>query len=117
MKPCKTSRGEVKSYSSFEELGKSWGLKPHTKQTKDKKKLENQRESFCKRHLCPACKEPMSYLEDSNIMCCQNENCEGLKYEMKNNETGEIKYRYEIPFHTLDSRGAEIAANIFAELN
>lgn len=105
-----------KSYSSFEELGKAWGLKPITKQTKDKKKLNNQREAFAKRHLCPACKQPMTYIDGSNIMSCLEEGCRGVKREFKNEETGEIIVRFEPAFHTLNDLGAEIATNIFAEV-
>ncbi|WP_346961273.1 hypothetical protein [Clostridium sp.] len=112
----KVSR-EEKSCSSFEELGKIWGLKPVIKQTKNKEKLEKQRESFSDRHLCRVCKTPMTYIKDSNIMCCQNPDCKGILREIKNVETGETYAKYEVPFHTLDNRGSEIATNIFAELN
>lgn len=105
-----------KSYSSFEELGKALGFKPVIKQTKDKKKLNSQREAFSKRHLCPACKEAMIHIENSNIMCCQSSKCNGIKREFRNEDTGDIYTKYEPTFHTLDELGAEIATNIFKEI-
>lgn len=110
-------KATLKSYSSFEELGRAWGLRPVVKQTKDKKKLSSQREAFGKRHLCPACKEPMTYVGGSNIMCCQQPDCNGVKREFRNDETGDVIVKYEPAFHTLDTLGAEIATNIFTEIN
>ena len=115
MKFYRMSKGETAHYSSFEELRTAWGLAPVIKQTKDKAKLEKQRENFLNRHLCPACKQPMSYL-GGNMMACQNENCKGIKHEAKN-DLGETRVWYTVPYELLDEKGSDVANNIFADFN
>lgn len=116
MKFYRKSKGETEHYSSFEELGKAWGCKPVIKQTKDKAKLEKQRENFLGRHLCSACKTPMTYI-GGNQLVCKNESCKGIKHESKNEQTGETKIWYTPSFDLLDEKGAEIAENIFTDFN
>lgn len=118
MKFYRMSKGETEHYSSFEELRAAWGLAPVIKQSKDKNKLEKQRESFLgKKRPCPACKQPMNYIGGTNIMVCQNENCKGEKHESKNEQTGETKIWYTVPRELLDEKGAEIAENLFTDFN
>lgn len=116
MKVQRLSKGVTEHYTSFEELGKAWGCKPVIKQTKDKTKLEKQRENFCKSHLCPACKKPMVYIEGMNMLVCKNESCKGIKHEFVDN-IGETKIYYTPSFNLLDEKSTEIATNIFMEVN
>lgn len=113
MREFRLSKDDNEHYSSFEEMAKAWKCKPKMMQTNDKEKLANQRESFCKRHLCKACKQPMVYI-GGNQMVCVNDNCKGIKCESKNEETGENKVWYVTSYDLLDERGSEIASNIFA---
>lgn len=116
MKSQRLPKGVTESYSSFEELAKAFGLKPIRKQTKDKEKLAAQRQTFCGKHLCSACKQPMTWMKDSNQMVCQNPQCKGIPHEQViNSETGETKVWYSPSYDLLDERGAEIAENIFTE--
>ena len=115
MNNYRLSKGVTERYTSFEEAAKAMGCKLVRKQTKDKNKLEKQREEFCKKNLCPNCKQPMSYSGVGNQMVCKNEKCRGIKHEQKNTETGEIKVWYSPAFEVLDNKSAEIAYNIFAD--
>ena len=114
MREFRMDRNTKEYYTSFEEMGAAWGCRQFKKQTKDKQKLEKQREAFVNKHLCPACKKPMNFLYGSNILACVNETCKGIKHEVKNEETGETKTWYTTAFDLLDERGSEIASNIFA---
>lgn len=114
MKDKRLSKGVTEHYTSFEELARAWNVKPVTKQTKDKAKLEKQRETFSNKHLCSACKSPMTYI-GGNQLVCQNEKCNGIKHETKNKD-GEVKVWYTPSFELLDNRSSEIAGNIFAEI-
>lgn len=113
-KELSSKRGTL---TSFEELRAQFGLKPLRFQTKDKKKLEQQRENFNKRHLCPACGKPLKLILGTNVMTCVNHECNGIKREYVNEETGEKTVTYYVPSHQLDEKGTEIANNIFAELD
>lgn len=113
MKVYRTSKGETEHYTSFEELGKAWGCKIKRKQTKDKNKLQKQREDFCGRHICNACKKPMEF-DGGNLMVCKNPDCNGIKNE-KILDSGEKKIWYTPSYDLLDDRSASIAENIFAE--
>lgn len=115
MRSYRMSKGETEHYSSFAELGKAWGCKPLIKQTKDKTKLGKQRENFSKGYLCPACKMPMQYI-GGNMMVCQNESCNGIKYERKT-DTGETKTWYTVPYEIMDEKSSEIAYNIFTDFS
>ena len=115
MKPKRLSKDVTEYYTSFEEMAKSWGVKPRRKQTKDKDKLVKQREIFCSKHICSNCKQPMTWI-GGNIMSCLNPSCNGIKHEQViNSETGEVKVWYSPSYDILDERGASIAENIFTE--
>lgn len=115
MKSKKNSKGR-KTLGSFEELRQEYGLKPVNRQTKDLKKLEKQRNNFSSHHICPICKQPMKYIEGTNIFCCINKNCEGfVKERLIDEETGETEKITSPSFHTLDRKSASIAQNIFKE--
>lgn len=102
-----------KTYSSFEEIRSEFGLKPIRTQTRDKEKLESQRNKFSSRHKCPACGSNLIYVEGTNVMVCKNPDCDGIKREKKGSTEEETKVWYENSYHTLDEKGAEIAYNIF----
>lgn len=97
------------SYHSFAEVAAAMGLKPVSKVTKDQNKLNAQREKFQARHLCPACKQPMQYVEGTSVMVCKNPDCKGIK--TKKQEEGEVIY--SPAFDLLDAVGTDIAGNIF----
>ena len=113
MKFYRKSKGETEHYSSFEELRDAWGLKPVIKQTKDKAKLEKQKEKFLNGHLCSACKKPLTYI-GGNLLTCTNENCNGQKHE-KILESGEKRIWYTTVYELLDDKGSEIAMNLFTD--
>lgn len=113
MKPKRLSKGVTEEYTSFEEMAKAWGCKPRRKQTSDKEKLEQQRQTFCSRHKCPVCKRPMVYI-GGNQMVCKNPECKGFKHEQVM-DTGENRLWYSPAFDLLDDKSAEIARNIFAD--
>ncbi len=115
MKEFRKSRGVTEHYTSLEELRKAYGLEPVIKQTKDKEKLQKQRENFCNFHKCPACGQPMSYLGGS-MMACKNEKCKGIKHERKDND-GNTIVTYSVSYDILDEKYAERAENIFYETN
>lgn len=112
MKRTKMSMDTDTRYTSFKDLRAAWGLKPLTKKrTKDAKKLESQRESFCKKHLCRACGNPMTYI-GGNQMVCSNPDCLGIKHEREGKD-GNIEVSYSPSYELLDDKGAVIAYNIF----
>ena len=112
MKRTKMSMDTTTHFTSFEELRAAWGLKPLTKKrTKDTKKLESQREAFCKKHLCKACGRPMTYI-GGNQMVCSNQDCMGIRFERKGKD-GNTEVHYSPSYELLDDKGAVIAYNIF----
>ena len=105
------SKGTTAHYTSLEELRAAWGKEPFVKRTKDENKLKTQREKFCGKHLCQACKAPMEYI-GGNVMACTNPNCKGIKNEHKDKE-GNMYITYSTSYDLLKPLGAEIASNIF----
>ena len=76
--------------------------------TKDEKKLEKQREKFCKSHTCQFCGETREWVPNTNIMVCKNPRCKG--YQVKSKE-GEIIA--SLPSYSeLSSYGEAIAETI-----
>lgn len=115
MKEFRKSKGVTERYTSLEEMAKAWGVKPFIKQTKDKEKLQKQRENFCNFYKCPSCGQPMTYMGES-IMTCTNEKCKGIKHERKDND-GNTIVTYSVSYELLDDKFAERAKNIFYETN
>lgn len=111
MKDFKKIKGNTSTFNSFEELGKAFGCKPIIKQTKDKEKLKQQRESFCKRNRCKVCGEPMAYIGEG-MMACVNAKCSGIETKDENFES-----MYSATYKYLDEKSTEIAENIFYETN
>lgn len=99
-----------KTFYSFDELAKEYGLPEYKRRTKDKQKLEAQREKFL--GTCPYCKEPLTYISGTNVLVCSNEECKGKKVTLKNKK-GEDYTIYKPFVKTLDDNGTTIAINIF----
>ena len=107
---------DVKILTSLEELRAAYNLPPLRRQTRDKKKLESQRQFFLSKHKCPACETEMVYVEDTNVMYCPNKDCGGFKRVFTDEETEETTVDRSMAFDILDEKGAKIANNIFAEM-
>jgi hypothetical protein len=116
MKKQKSSK-EVKTLTSLEELRAAWGLPELRRQTKDKVKLEGQRQRFLSHHKCPICEGDMKLIEDTNIFYCPNQECQGIKRTTVDEETEETTVERSIAYDILDDKGAKIANNIFAKLD
>lgn len=102
---------KAKTYYSFDEIGQDlFGLKPTKKVTKDKQKLQSQREKFL--GVCPYCKQPPVYIYGTNVVACQNEKCVGKKITYRD-ESGEEVQTFKPFIKTLSEKGTEIAMNIF----
>ena len=101
MKDFKKIKGDISTYSSFEELGKAFGCKPVVKQTKDKEKLKQQRENFCNRNRCKVCGQSMIYV-GYGMMACVNEKCSGIETKDENFESV-----YSAVYKYLDEKGIE----------
>ena len=97
-----------KTYYSFDEIGQElFGLKPYKKVTRDKQKLESQREKFL--GTCPYCKQPLKYVYGTNVLVCENEDCRGKKTTV--NEEDIYRPYYKI----LSDKGCVIGTTIFEE--
>jgi hypothetical protein len=106
----KKSGGKI--YYSFDEIGQEvFGLKPYTRVTRDKQKLESQREKFL--GTCPHCKQPLKYIYGTNILACENEKCRGRKITIVE-EDGE-NYIYKPYYKILSDKGSVIGTTIFEE--
>ena len=65
-----SSKSGGKVYYSFDEIGQElFGLKPQRRVTKDKQKLESQKEKFL--GTCPFCKQPLKYVYGTNVLAIQ----------------------------------------------
>lgn len=96
-------------YSSFSELASSMGLQRPS--TKNKKKIEYQKEKFNKKHKCKACGEPLTFI-GGNIVTCTNPKCKGIK-NIKKLEDGTEIVTYLTSYELLDDIGTNIASRIF----
>ena len=113
MKAYRLSKGVTEHYTSLEELRKAIGLKPVTKQTRNKEKLTKQRYSFWSKHKKKKKKKPMAWT-GGNVMACLNPQCPGIKHEQVL-ETGDVRVWYSPSYDLLDGLGSEIAENLFTE--
>lgn len=114
MKEFRLGKGYTAHYSSFEEVAQAFGCKPVTKRTKDTDKLAKQQEAFLSKHKCKGCGQPMTFINETNVLTCCNPNCRGIKVK-RNDSEGNTIISYVTPYHTLDDNGAEIANNIFSD--
>jgi len=113
MREIRLGGGFTEHYSSFEEMAKACGRKPIIKKTKDANKLASQQEKFRAKHLCAACKQPMEFVRNTNVMVCSNEKCKGLKNVRVDKEGNEV-VTYTTSYDILDELGAEIGNVIFS---
>lgn len=101
-----------KRYYSFEDVAiKEFGMKPTKKTSNDQDKLKKQQEKYL--GVCPYCKEPCSYVEDTNAVACRNEKCKGKKIVLKNDD-GTDKVIYE-PYVKVKQCGAEVGTRLFGK--
>ena len=114
MKNFRLGKDTKEHYTSFEEMRKAWGCKPISRKTKNEKTLKDQQEKLCKKYLCKACGQPMSYIPGSSLMTCKNENCEGIKEEIKDKEGNVVKVEYLVSYKFLEPRDKSFAENIFS---
>ena len=98
-------------YSSFEEVAKAWGCKPVKKRTDDEEKLKKQQEKFVGK--CKVCGQDLTYIYGTNVLACTNESCKGIKMTSKN-EDGTENTWYVPVTRTVDSKGMDIAINLFS---
>lgn len=112
MREFRNPKGVTERYTSLEELRKACGCKPVIKQTKDKDKLQKQREKFCSHYKCKACGQPMIYMGGS-IMTCGNENCKGIEHK-RIDADGNTIITYSVSYELLNDHFTEVATNIFS---
>lgn len=108
-----SKRNNGNTYHSFDEYAQEvFGMKPYKKVTKDKQKLESQREKFL--GTCPFCKKPLKYVAGTNVLVCQNEECKGKKVNSHSDSDEEFT-KYKPYYRILSEKGSMIAENIFDE--
>lgn len=112
MKEFRKSKGVTAHYTSLEELRTGFGLKPVKKRTNDSEKLKAQQDKFL--GVCKACKKPLSWIEGTNTLACQNPECKGIKMTSKN-EDGSERVWYIPVTKILNEKGMSIAENLFSE--
>lgn len=110
MRAFRKDRNCTEHYTSFEAAAKSFGCKPVIRRTKDENKLAAQREKFL--GTCKCCGQPMHLVSGTNVLCCNNENCKGIKMT-GTNEDGSERIWYIPVSRTLDDKGFEIGLNLF----
>lgn len=113
MRKFRMDNNTTEHYTSFEEMAAAWGCRPVSKVTKDMKKLEKQREVFCGKHRCKACGNPMTWVDGTSTMVCNNEKCRGIKHTRIDADGNEI-VTYTTSYDLLDEIGTDIASNIFS---
>ena len=82
------TNGKENTYTAtaFKDIRHAFGLKELSYKTKDEKKLEKQREKFCKSHTCQFCGETREWVPNTNIMVCKNPRCKGYQVKSKDGE-------------------------------
>ena len=100
------------SYSSFEEVLVAMGGKPKPRKTSNQEKLKKQQNHLT--GTCKACKQPLTWIRDTNVMVCQNPKCRGMK-RTRVDETGKKEVYYVPVMRMVDERGINIAMNLFHE--
>lgn len=110
MREFRKGKNCTEHYTSFSEAAKAFGCREVVKRTKDENKLAMQREKFL--GICKVCKQPLHLVSGCNVLSCTNPDCRGVKMT-GTNEDGST-YEWYIPVNrVLDSKGAEIARNLF----
>lgn len=96
-------------YFSFAELPIS-----NPKTNKTNKISKDTKAKFEKRHTCRVCKQPLTWIDGTNVCVCQNPNCKGWITKTTDDE-GNVKKEVKPFFHTLDETGTSIASKIYAK--
>ena len=112
MREFRKSKDCTEHYTSLEELRTNFGLAPNSRKTKDANKLKAQREKFL--GTCKICKQPLSWVENTNVCACKNPSCNGIKMISKNEDGTERAWFIPI-IKMLDETGMQIAMNLFTE--
>lgn len=84
-------------------------LSKQTHKAKSPEKLEQQRDKFSSRYVCPICKQPKTWVEDTNIMVCTNESCPGIRIK---DQIGNV-IKIIPPFSRLNHKGFDIANELY----
>lgn len=114
MREFRKAKDVTEHYTSLEELRKSFGLKQVKKRTDDQEKLKAQRDKFV--GVCRVCKNPLVWIEGTNILACKNPECKGVKMTSKSEEEDGTEKVWYIPVtRVLDTEGMEIAERLFSE--
>ncbi len=103
-----------KTYYSFDDIAvEEFGMKPLNMRTKDKQKLESQREKL--EGVCVYCKQRAKFIPGTNIVVCVNPSCKGKKVVVKGDPaTEEPDFVRYVPFvRVLSDKAAEIGNTIF----
>jgi len=100
------------SYSSFEEVLIAMGGKPKPRRTSNQEKLKKQQKHLT--GVCKTCKQPLTWIHDTNVMVCQNPSCKGIRRTRTNSE-GKKEVYYVPVMRMVDDRGIAIAMNLFDE--
>lgn len=111
MREFRKSKDCTERYTSLEALRTAFGLQPISRKTKDAEKLKAQQEKFL--GTCRVCKHPLVWIESTNICACQNPDCKGIRMSSKNEEDDSEKVWHIPVTRMLDSKGLEIAENLF----
>lgn len=75
----KDQRGDT-HYSSFSEIVQQ-------KKKNHDENLDAKREKFA--GICPVCKQPMKWINETNVMVCSNAKCRGFEEKTKKKKEGE----------------------------
>ncbi len=81
------------------------------KRLSKKEYLEQRKNKFLKRYVCKICGSPLSLVQGTNVMMCNNGECKGI--ERKYYENGKEKTAHDPFYMLLDERGIQIADSIF----
>lgn len=102
MSEHRKSKNETAHYTDFDALRQAFHLPKIRKRTRDHSKLGEQQSRFL--GTCRACGKQLSYVNDTNVLVCSNEQCPGIK----------IREDFFVPINRiLDGKGSEIAQTLF----
>lgn len=110
MREFRKSKDCTAYYTSFDELREGFGMKPIKRKTDDAKKLVAQQEKFL--GTCKVCKKKLNFIKGTNVLACQNPDCNGVKMTGINEDGIEVNWYIPVT-KMLNSKGMEIAMNLF----
>ena len=76
--------------------------KPFQGKKKQRPLEKGRKEKLEKKYMCRACGKPLTWVEDTNIMSCQNPKCKGIKKTKKKADGTESVY-YTMSYMTLNN--------------